>query len=93
MFQMNMDHFTPAYLNTFVMLPIFPMSVLLKFLGLFLLVAAVRVKLPKSLGGLSIFSRFIYATFLKPHAAKDGVTGQQSALESFYRTQVNFLYR
>jgi betaine lipid synthase len=33
------------------------------------------------------YSKFFYASFLKPHhSSSDG--GQQSALESFYETQV-----
>ena len=33
------------------------------------------------------FWRFFYATFLKPHTGDDS-TGQQAALESFYKAQV-----
>jgi betaine lipid synthase len=36
--------------------------------------------------GIFTYLRFIYASFLKPH--KKGLTGQQDALESFYKTQV-----
>jgi betaine lipid synthase len=32
------------------------------------------------------YSKFLYASFLKPHHSSVG--GQQSALESFYQTQV-----
>lgn len=34
------------------------------------------------------FGKFFYASFLKPHSGDDAATGQQSALESFYRAQV-----
>lgn len=34
--------------------------------------------------------RFFYANFLKPHTG-DESTGQQAALESFYKAQVKFL--
>ena len=33
------------------------------------------------------FSKFFYASFLKPHTG-DGLIGQQAALESFYKVQV-----
>ena len=31
---------------------------------------------------------FLYATFIKPHAIEGEVTGQQAALEGFYKVQV-----
>ena len=34
------------------------------------------------------YAKFCYASFLKPHARPSGEHGQQSALESFYATQV-----
>lgn len=34
------------------------------------------------------YSRFFYASFLKPHTGGAGATGQQAALESFYVAQV-----
>lgn len=36
------------------------------------------------------FGRFFYANFLKPHTG-DESTGQQAALESFYKAQVKIL--
>ena len=38
------------------------------------------------------FAKFFYASFLKPHSGDGEVTGQQSALESFYRAQVGLLF-
>ncbi len=32
---------------------------------------------------------FLYATFLKPHTGDGEATGQQAALESFYKAQVD----
>ena len=37
---------------------------------------------------LRTFARFFYASFLKPHNGDGAVTGQQAALESFYKAQV-----
>ena len=34
------------------------------------------------------YARFFYASFLKPHTGDGAVTGQQAALESFYKAQV-----
>lgn len=39
-------------------------------------------------GALRTFAKFFYATFLKPHAGNGAESGQQAALESFYRAQV-----
>lgn len=39
-------------------------------------------------GGVATFARFFYASFLKPHNGDGAITGQQAALESFYKAQV-----
>ena len=39
---------------------------------------------------IAAFGRFFYANFLKPHTGDDS-TGQQAALESFYKAQVKIL--
>ena len=44
----------------------------------------------KAFSGLATFARFFYASFLKPHNGDGAVTGQQAALESFYKAQVDF---
>ena len=38
-----------------------------------------------------ILLKFVYVNFFKPHE-KNGLQGQQGALESFYRAQVNIVY-
>ena len=38
--------------------------------------------------GLITYARFFYASFLKPHTGDGADTGQQAALESFYKAQV-----
>ena len=47
-------------------------------------------KQSKAFSGLATFARFFYASFLKPHNGDGEVTGQQAALESFYKAQVDF---
>ena len=42
----------------------------------------------KGSNALANFSKFFYASFLKPHSADSGQSGQQAALESFYKAQV-----
>ena len=47
---------------------------------------------------LTTYAKFFYASFLKPHTGDGASTGQQAALESFYKAQVCclsglFLYR
>lgn len=42
----------------------------------------------RTVNWLSTYPKFFYASFLKPHATDDAHHGQQSALESFYNTQV-----
>ena len=42
--------------------------------------------------GLATYAKFFYASFLKPHSGDGAITGQQAALESFYRAQVTFLF-
>ena len=42
--------------------------------------------------GLATFARFFYASFLKTHSGDGAITGQQAALESFYKAQVAFSF-
>ena len=60
-------------------------ALLLILFGIFLTSSTFR---PKNVSNLAMpYLRFLYAIFLKPHQrTADG--GQQSALESFYSTQV-----
>lgn len=44
--------------------------------------------LPDALGPVTNFCQFFYASFLKPHTGDSAGTGQQAALESFYKAQV-----
>ena len=56
--------------------------------SLVLLVSSQRIKVDLD-GGVYTYLKFIWASFLKPHDKR--ATGQQDALESFYRTQVRAL--
>jgi betaine lipid synthase len=63
----------------------------LLLLAVFAAIALLLAQLTKSVEfadlGLSPYLKFVYANFLKPHKSKTS-DGQQSALESFYATQV-----
>ena len=45
-------------------------------------------KIPLNCGSIAVYTRFFYASFLKPHTGDGADTGQQAALESFYKAQV-----
>ena len=47
----------------------------------------------KASSAITNFLKFFYASFLKPHSIDDTNGGQQSALESFYKAQVNRLQK
>lgn len=48
-----------------------------------------HLKLSTGVNGIATFGKFFYASFLKPHNGDSGTTGQQAALESFYKAQVS----
>ena len=65
------------------------------FTALYLVIRSLAVtssqnKQGKYTGILTSFSKFFYASFLKPHNGDGASTGQQAALESFYKAQVIF---
>ena len=53
-----------------------------------LLAALSASKVSTTSSALTTYARFFYASFLKPHTGDGAVTGQQAALESFYKAQV-----
>lgn len=57
--------------------------------AVFLLALSGTKPLPNALGYVTNFCRFFYASFLKPHTGDSAGTGQQAALESFYKAQVS----
>ena len=80
-----------------------PWSVSLPIHAFYLLLAAVAAillvgggllavfsssKVPAKSSTLATYARFFYASFLKPHTGDGAATGQQAALESFYKAQV-----
>lgn len=52
-------------------------------------ISVVDQKRSKGSNAIANFSKFFYATFLKPHNRNGAHTGQQDALESFYKAQVS----
>ena len=75
-------------------LPAPPLYILLATVAAVVLVGGTLVavfyssRVPTRTSALVTYSRFIYASFLKPHTGDETVTCQQAALESFYKTQV-----
>jgi len=63
-------------------------TTILFLLGRALLASVSHPVSPKPSSALASFSRFFYASFLKPHSGDGTHTGQQAALESFYKAQV-----
>lgn len=69
-----------------------------KYLYLVLAIATILILLgrailtlessPLSSQAVTDFSKFFYASFLKPHSGDGAHTGQKAALESFYKAQV-----
>ena len=63
-------------------------AVLFLVAAVFVLALSGTKPVPSALGPVTSFCRFFYASFLKPHTGDSAGTGQQAALESFYRAQV-----
>lgn len=69
-------------------------SVLLTFFVVVVLAARFSVTIISGLkqyrtpSALTTFAKFFYASFLKPHNGDGAISGQQAALESFYKAQV-----
>lgn len=64
-------------------------AVLLLVTGIFFFTFTESSK-SKNPSSLATFARFFYASFLKPHSGDGAGYGQQAALESFYKAQVDF---
>ena len=54
-----------------------------------LLTVLSQLRLSKGSSAIATLGKFFYACFLKPHNGDDASTGQQAALESFYRAQAD----
>lgn len=71
----------------------YPSKLLIGLLVVILLIRTVVIsvvnKKSKGSNAIANFSKFFYATFLKPHDRNGTHSGQQAALESFYKAQVS----
>lgn len=63
-------------------------AVLFVVAAVFVLALSGSRTLPHVPSPVTNFCRFFYASFLKPHTGDSAGTGQQAALESFYKAQV-----
>ncbi|KAL8790172.1 MAG: hypothetical protein Q9195_006499 [Heterodermia aff. obscurata] len=63
-------------------------AIALLFVGSIFIVLSTPKTSAKS-NGLVTYARFFYASFLKPHTGDGTDTGQQAALESFYKAQAD----
>ncbi len=79
------DTIAPTIQHVSVLLAFF---LVLAFAARFSVVTIARPKHLRVPAGLGTFARFFYASFLKPHNGDGAITGQQAALESFYKAQV-----
>lgn len=77
-------HLAPSF-QQLSLLAFFAVIVLAAGFSLTTLVGSKQFRAPSS---LSTFARFFYASFIKPHNGDSATTGQQAALESFYKAQV-----
>ena len=80
-----LDGLAPSFPQFPVLLALFAVVVLAAALSFTTIARPRHLKVPRS---LTTFARFFYASFLKPHSGDGAVTGQQAALESFYKAQV-----
>ena len=80
-----LDGPAPTFPQSPVLLALFAVIVLAAAFSFITIARPEQLKVPRS---LTTFARFFYASFLKPHSGDDAVTGQQAALESFYKAQV-----
>ena len=75
----------PSLPQSSILLALFAVIVLAAVVSFTTIARSKQFKVPHS---LRTFARFFYASFLKPHSGDGAVTGQQAALESFYKAQV-----
>lgn len=79
------DSLVPNFQQLSLLLAFFAVIVLAAGFSFTTLVGPKQFRAPRS---LSTFARFFYASFIKPHNGDSAATGQQAALESFYKAQV-----
>lgn len=79
------DSLAPSFQQLSLLLAFFAVIVLAAGFSFTTFVGPKQFRAPRS---LSTFARFFYASFIKPHDGDSATTGQQAALESFYKAQV-----
>lgn len=84
-----LDNLTFSFQQAFILLAFFAIIALAARVSVTIVFGLKQFTIPS---GLATFARFFYASFLKPHSGDGAITGQQAALESFYRAQVTFLF-
>ena len=75
----------PSLQHIPILLAVFAVIALAARLSITFIAGPKQLRVPS---GLATFTRFFYASFLKPHDGDGAITGQQAALESFYKAQV-----
>ena len=79
------DSLAPGFQQLSLLLALIVVIVLAARLSYTIIAGSKHFKAPRR---LRTFARFFYASFLKPHDGDGAITGQQAALESFYKAQV-----
>ena len=79
-------YFSSGFQNLYILFALFALFVLVD--QLLIGVLPLR-KFSKGSDMLTTFFKFFYASFLKPHTGDGALTGQQAALESFYKAQAD----
>ena len=79
------DRLAPSFQQLSICLVFFAVIVLAIGVSCTTITRPKQYQVPRSLRS---FARFFYASFLKPHNGDGAITGQQAALESFYKAQV-----
>ena len=79
------DRLAPSFQQLSIFLAFFAVIVLALGVSFTTIAGPKQYQAPRS---LRTFARFFYASFLKPHSGDGAITGQQAALESFYKAQV-----
>ena len=79
------DRLIPSFQQFSIFLALFAVIVLAIGVSFTTIAGPKQYQAPRS---LRTFARFFYASFLKPHNGDGAITGQQAALESFYKAQV-----
>ena len=83
------ENMTFSFQQAFILLAFFAIIALAARFSITTVLGLQQFTVPS---GLATFAKFFYASFLKPHRGDGAITGQQAALESFYRAQVTFLF-